>query len=100
MSAGEIAATMAVFELPPRFSLSSQVNTESRYGMKSDFFFFLPDACCKKWREYLNFLSGTKKLKLTGTKFIYRCLFGPHDLVLVITDLFYENMFDLLIVVF
>lgn len=32
---------MAVLELPPRFSRSSHVRTESRYGMKSDFFFFL-----------------------------------------------------------
>ena len=58
MSAGEMAATMAVFELPPRFSLSSQVNTESRYGMKSDFFFFLPDACCKKMAGKVKFSFG------------------------------------------
>ena len=39
MSAGEMAANMAVLELPPRFSLSSHVSTESRYGMNSAFFF-------------------------------------------------------------
>ncbi len=39
-----MAATMAVFEFPPRFSLSSHVSTESRYGMKSPFFFFFPPA--------------------------------------------------------
>src|SRR4051812_26715962 len=38
MSAGEMAASMAVFELPPRFSLSSHVSTESRYGTNSLFF--------------------------------------------------------------
>lgn len=41
MSAGEIAATMAVLELPPKFSRSNQVRTESRYGIKSPFFFLL-----------------------------------------------------------
>lgn len=41
MSAGDMAAIMAVFELPPRFSRSSQVSTESRYGMKSAFLDFL-----------------------------------------------------------
>lgn len=46
MSAGDIAAIIAVFELPPRFSRKSHVNTESRYGMKSAFFdFFDFDAC-------------------------------------------------------
>ena len=40
MSAGEMAASMAVFEFPPRFSLSSQVRTESLNGMWSPFFFF------------------------------------------------------------
>jgi hypothetical protein len=30
MSAGEMAATMAVLEFPPKFSLSNQVKTESR----------------------------------------------------------------------
>ena len=39
MSAGDIAATMAVLELPPKFSRKSQVNTESRKGIKSPFFF-------------------------------------------------------------
>ena len=39
MSAGDMAATMAVFELPPKFSRKSQVNTESRNGIKSPFFF-------------------------------------------------------------
>jgi len=39
-SAGLIAATMAVLEFPPRFSFSSHVKTESRYGMNSVFFFF------------------------------------------------------------
>ena len=34
-----MAATMAVFELPPKFSRKSQVNTESRNGIKSPFFF-------------------------------------------------------------
>lgn len=38
---------MAVLELPPRFSRSSQVNTESRYGMKSAFFDFFPLDACK-----------------------------------------------------
>lgn len=41
MSAGEIAAIIAVFELPPKFSRSNQVNTESLYGIKSAFFDFL-----------------------------------------------------------
>ena len=54
MSAGEMAATMAVLELPPRFSLSSHVSTESRYGMKSPFFFFFPteldDAAAEDWK--------------------------------------------------
>lgn len=46
MSAGEIAAIIAVFEFPPRFSRKSHVSTESRYGMKSAFFdFFDFDAC-------------------------------------------------------
>lgn len=46
MSAGDIAAIIAVFELPPRFSRKSHVNTESRYGMKSAFLdFFDFDAC-------------------------------------------------------
>ena len=40
MSAGEMAASIAVLELPPRFSLSSQVRTESLKGMWSPFFFF------------------------------------------------------------
>lgn len=53
---------MAVLELPPRFSRSSQVSTESRYGMKSAFFdFLLFDACggrlvvmgCRKLIKYL-----------------------------------------------
>ena len=35
----EIAAIMAVLELPPSDSFSSQVKTESRYGTKSSFFF-------------------------------------------------------------
>lgn len=35
----EIAAIIAVFEFPPSDSFSSQVNTESRYGTKSSFFF-------------------------------------------------------------
>ncbi len=48
MSAGEMAATMAVLEFPPRFSRSSHVSTESRYGMNSPFFFFciLPRPAC------------------------------------------------------
>ena len=33
-----LLATMIVFEFPPRLSLRSQVRTESRYGMKRDFF--------------------------------------------------------------
>lgn len=41
MSAGLMAAIMAVREFPPRFSLNSHVNTESRYGIKSAFRFFL-----------------------------------------------------------
>lgn len=41
MSAGEMAAIIAVFELPPKFSRNNQVSTESRYGMKSAFFDFL-----------------------------------------------------------
>ena len=49
-----MAATMAVLELPPRFSLSSHVSTESRYGMKSPFFFFFPpeldDAAAEDWK--------------------------------------------------
>lgn len=36
-----MAAIMAVREFPPRFSLNSHVNTESRYGIKSAFRFFL-----------------------------------------------------------
>lgn len=35
-----MAAIIAVFELPPRFSRNSQVNTESRYGMNSAFLDF------------------------------------------------------------
>ena len=61
MSAGEMAATIAVFEFPPRFSRSNHVRTESRYGMNSPFFFFFPgakeaddDAYLRKF--YLNFL--------------------------------------------
>lgn len=41
MSAGEMAAIIAVFELPPKFSRNNHVNTESRYGIKSAFFDFL-----------------------------------------------------------
>ena len=40
MSAGEMAATIAVLELPPKFSRKSQVSTESRNGIKSEPFFF------------------------------------------------------------
>ena len=40
MSAGEMAATIAVLELPPKFSRKSQVSTESRNGIKSVPFFF------------------------------------------------------------
>lgn len=36
-----MAAIIAVFELPPKFSRNNHVNTESRYGMKSAFFDFL-----------------------------------------------------------
>lgn len=36
-----MAAIIAVFELPPKFSRNSHVKTESRYGMKSAFFDFL-----------------------------------------------------------
>lgn len=36
-----MAAIIAVFEFPPKLSLSSQVSTESLYGMKS--FFFLEE---------------------------------------------------------
>jgi hypothetical protein len=32
ISAGLIAAIIAVFELPPRFSRNNHVSTESRYG--------------------------------------------------------------------
>ena len=39
-SAGDMAAIMAVLEFPPRFSLSSQVSAESRYGIYSPFLFF------------------------------------------------------------
>jgi hypothetical protein len=35
LSAGEMAATMAVLALPPSDVLSSRVSTESRYGMWS-----------------------------------------------------------------
>lgn len=48
MSAGEMAAIMAVLEFPPRFSRNNHVSTESRYGIKSAFFDFLVfDACFK-----------------------------------------------------
>lgn len=33
ISAGDNAAIIAVFELPPRFSRRSHVSTESRYGI-------------------------------------------------------------------
>ena len=36
-------AIMIVFEFPPKLSLSSQVSTESLYGMKG-FFLWSPDA--------------------------------------------------------
>ena len=45
ISAGLMAAIIAVLELPPRFSFRSHVSTESRYGMKSSFFFLFID--CK-----------------------------------------------------
>ena len=41
MSAGETAAIMIVFELPPRAFCSSFVRTESRYGTLA--FFLFPD---------------------------------------------------------
>jgi len=40
MSAGLIAAIIAVFEFPPKFSRNNHVKTESLYGIKSAFFFF------------------------------------------------------------
>lgn len=41
MSAGDMAAIIAVLLLPPKFSLRSHVSTESRYGIKSAFLDFL-----------------------------------------------------------
>jgi hypothetical protein len=46
MSAGDMAAIMAVLELPPKFSRNNHVNTESRYGIKSAFFDFLLFEAC------------------------------------------------------
>lgn len=61
MSAGDIAAIIAVLELPPRFSRSNHVSTESRYGMKSAFFDFL---FFDAWK-WLNFVIVQKDIALT-----------------------------------
>lgn len=47
-AAHDIAAIIAVFEFPPRLSFSSQVNTESRYGTWSSFFFLAVSLACAK----------------------------------------------------
>lgn len=54
MSAGDIAAIIAVLLLPPKFSLRSQVSTESLYGMKSAFFDFLFFVAYKKYGSKKN----------------------------------------------
>lgn len=69
-----MAAIIAVLELPPRFSRSSQVRTESRYGMKSAFFdFLLFDACHEQYRIKKNtyikvtYLLGREQRSLSVT---------------------------------
>ena len=47
-----MAATMAVLELPPKFSRKSQVNTESRKGIKSPFFFLDLEFAWKKKKYF------------------------------------------------
>lgn len=62
-----MAAIMAVLELPPRFSRSSHVKTESRYGMKSAFFDFLFfDACEVEFLcvRYIALRIGLDKVKV------------------------------------
>ena len=59
MSAGEMAATMAVLELPPKFSRKSQVSTESRNGIKSVPFFFFDLELA--WKIFWN--SGNVKMQ-------------------------------------
>ena len=59
MSAGEMAATIAVLELPPKFSRKSQVSTESRNGIKSVPFFFFDLELA--WKIFWN--SGNVKMQ-------------------------------------
>lgn len=80
MSAGDMAAIMAVFEFPPKFSRNNHVNTESRYGIKSAFFDFL---------FFDAYISGEKKIKsniLTSKKY-------PRKLNYILTDYINENFF-------
>lgn len=63
MSAGLIAAIIAVLELPPRFSRSNQVNTESRYGMKS-FLPFFPLLADWNGENYKLLLQNNKKVEI------------------------------------
>lgn len=63
-----MAAIMAVFEFPPKFSRNNHVNTESRYGIKSAFFDFLFfDAYSsgeKNQIKYIDIQEISKKIKL------------------------------------
>lgn len=64
ISAGEIAAIIAVLLLPPKFSLSSHVNTESLYGIKSAFFDFLVFVACKIRRQSIVVIITITKLDI------------------------------------
>ena len=68
MSAGEMAATIAVLELPPKFSRKSQVSTESRNGIKSvPFFFFDLELAWKIFWNSGNVKHATNATTVNGT---------------------------------